>query len=191
MPQRTDGGGQLGFTLSNVGGDHDINELLAVCGIHPDAMAEPDLATLAARLKATARGNHELWRFRYDHVYRHSIRTKHEQAAVASCRDWARQQRYLFRGSAQYEANAGYDLRFVDRSRKELQVEVKGYVTPRLRQVHLQKSQAGRAREAANGVSPLWKLYALLQVDTSKPDEIVRTSAQVVKLLDSGGIQVR
>ncbi len=48
MPQRTDGGGQLGFTLSNVGGDHDINELLSVCGIHPDAMAEPDLATLAA-----------------------------------------------------------------------------------------------------------------------------------------------
>lgn len=191
MPQRPDGGGRPGFTLSAMVGDHAVNELLAVCGIHPDALAEPDLATLASRLKATAHGNHELWRFRYDHVFRHAIRTKHEQTAVASCRVWADGEDYLFRESAQTTPNAGYDLLFEDQGGKLLQVEVKGYVAPHLRQVHLQRSQACRAREAAKGMPPVWKLYALLQVDTSRPDEKVRSSAQVVALLDSGGIQVR
>jgi hypothetical protein len=56
----------VGFTLSALR-DEDVVDLLGVCGIHPDALAEPDLAGLAARLRATAIGNEELQRHRYDH----------------------------------------------------------------------------------------------------------------------------
>ncbi len=62
---------------------------------------------------------------------------------------------------------------------------------PSLSGVHLQKSQALRARSAAKGVPPVWWLYALLGVDTPKPDEQVRTSHQVVVILDSGGTAQR
>jgi len=84
-PQTPDGSRRLGFTLSAVL-DDDVNELLSVCGLHPDALAEPDLARLCARLRATARGNRLLWRMRWDHVYQHKVRTCHEQKAVAACK---------------------------------------------------------------------------------------------------------
>ena len=78
----------MGFTLSALRGE-DIVDLLGVCGIHPDALAEPDLAVLAARLRATANGNEELWRHRYDRVVIHAVRMKHERAAVRSCTEQA------------------------------------------------------------------------------------------------------
>ena len=191
MPQNVDGSGPMGFTLSAVVGDTDTNDLLAVCGIHPDALAEPDIARLAARLRATAKGNRPYWRQRWDHVYRHSIRTRHEQLAVASCRSWAKTNGYMYRASAEYTANAGFDLLFADAAGVELQVEVKGYSTSKLSGVHLQKSQAARAQEAAGGVPPAWKLYALLKVDSANPTERILTPEQVVARIAAGGLQVR
>lgn len=190
MPQRPDGTGPLGFTLSAVVGD-DIADLLAVLGVSPEAMAEPDLARLAARLRATATGNRELWRFRWDHVFRHAVRTAHERAAVARCEEWARDRGYLFRATAERVANAGYDLLFQDATGRELQVEVKGYTATRLNAVHLQPSQKQRAREAATGTPPDWRLYALLAVDTAQPVEHIHTASEVVALLDEGGLQVK
>lgn len=97
----------------------------------------------------------------------------------------------MFRCSAEYTANAGYDLLFVDRDGTELQVEVKGYRSRTLRTVHLQQSQAKRATAASHGFPPEWKLYALLKVDTATPEERIHSAPEVVALLDSGGIQVR
>jgi hypothetical protein len=78
----------VGFTLSALRGE-DVVDLLGVCGIHPDALAEPDLAVLAARLRATAIGDEELRRHRYDPVVVHAVRMKHERAAVRSCEEQA------------------------------------------------------------------------------------------------------
>lgn len=181
--------GGRGFTLSAIRGD-DIIDLLAVCGIHPDALAEPDIAILAARLRATAHGNEELWRYRYDHVLRQQIRASHEQAAITACRAAATDNQWLFFESVERIPNAGYDLRFNDADGSEVQVEVKGYSTRNLARVHLQPSQATRARTAAQGQPPAWYLFALLGVDSDSPERWWCSAEQVTELLTSGGIQV-
>lgn len=190
MPQRPDGTGAPGFTLSAIALD-DWAEMLAVCGIHPEAMSEPDLGRLEGRLRATAKGNHELWRFRWDHVFQHSLHTAHEQAAIQRCRDWAKKNSLLFRSDAQRSPNAGYDLLFVDASGKELQVEVKGYTADLLAQVNLQPSQAKRAQNANKGNPPDWKLFAVLKVHTKHPVELVKSASEVVQLINTGGIRVK
>lgn len=189
-PQLPDGTGPVGFTLSAVTGS-DVSELLAVCGIHPDALAEPDLAVVASRLRATAHGNEELWRYRYDHVFRNSVRVAHEQAAVAACHAWAKGQDWQVRRSAEREPDAGFDLRFADLTGRIVRIEVKGYATRDLAQVHLQPSQAREARAAAASGVCDWLLYAVLGVDSDTPDEHILSAAEVATLLDSGGIQVR
>lgn len=190
MPQHRDGTGRLGFTLSAITVDQ-WSELLAVCGIHPDAMSEPDLAVLAARLRATAVGNKAYWKLRWDHVFRHAVRRRHEQEAIRRCRQWAAGRGLVFSQCAQYRPNAGYDLLFVDWQQKHVEAEVKGYMTATLAEVHLQRSQAARASSAATGASPDWWLFAALKVHTKKPHEHVRRASDVVALIASGGIQVR
>ena len=190
MPQHRDGTGRLGFTLSAVTIDQ-WSDLLAVCGIHPDAMAEPDLAVLAARLKATALGNRAYWRLRWDHVFRHSLRSRHEQEAVRRSHLWAASRSLVFRQDAQFTPNAGFDLLFVDRQGIHVQIEVKGYMAGALKYVHLQPSQATRATSAANGTPPDWWLFAVLKVHTAAPAEHVKHASEVVHLLASGGINVR
>jgi hypothetical protein len=189
-PQLPDGTGPVGFTLSAVIGT-DVTELLAVCGIHPEALADPDLNRVLARLKATAAGNRALWRYRYDHVLRHAIRTRHERAAVAACKRAAVDRRWTFWESAERQPNAGYDLIFRDSARNAVYVEVKGYRSRALSDVHLQPSQAARARAAATRLNPNWFLYTLLGVDGASPDASWHTARQIAQLLDSGGIQVR
>lgn len=190
MPQLPDGTGPLGFTLSAVPAD-DCPEALAVCGISPEALAESDLGVLAARLKATARGNKEFWDYRWNHVVRHAIRTKHEQAAVERCKRWAARNGLIYRCSAEYVKNAGYDLLFIDGNRKEFQCEVKGYSSSSLAMVHLQTSQAKRAEEDARGVPPDWRLFAVLKVNTDNPSEHVLDGRQVTALIAEGGLQIR
>lgn len=189
-PQLPDGTGPVGFTLSAVIGP-DVTELLAVCGIHPEALADPDLNRVFARLKATAVGNRALWRYRYDHVLRHAIRTRHEVAAVEACKRAAAVRRWTFWESAERQPNAGYDLIFRDAARRTAYVEVKGYETRVLSDVHLQPSQARRARAAAARPRPDWFLYTLLGVNSQNPDESWHTARRITHLLDTGGIQVK
>lgn len=190
MPQNPDGTGKPGFTLSAVTPDQ-WSELLSVCGIHPDAMAEPDLAVLAARLRATAKGNRYFWKRRYDHVFRHSIRRQHEQSAVRRAQVWAARWGLVFHSDAQFIPNAGYDLLFVDSQGDRVQVEVKGYQASTLDKVQLQPSQAARAKSAAQGTPPDWWLFAVLKVHTKSPDEQPRHAPEVVELIDNGGIRVK
>lgn len=58
----------------------DVPELLSVCGIPPVALAEPDNARLAARLRATSTtGNPKFVGLRYDALVRHRIRRQPEE----------------------------------------------------------------------------------------------------------------
>lgn len=190
MPQMPDGSGQPGFTLSAIPED-DLAEALAVCGISPEAMAEPDIARLAARLQATAQGNKAFWKYRWDHVFQHSIRTKHELAAEERCRRWAAAQGLTTHESHKTEKNAGFDILFSDGNGRQLQCEVKGYSASNLARVHLQESQAKRAGEAAQLMPPDWRLFAVLRIGTANPSEYVLTGQEVVELIARGGIQVR
>lgn len=189
MPQRPDGSGQPGFTLSAIPLP-EAPEALAVCGISPEALGEPNLGRLAARLRATAQGNKAFWDYRWDHVLQHALRRKHEQEAIDRCRSWAHQHQLLFRKSAEYEKNAGYDLLFIDGHGKHLQVEVKGYSASNLASVHLQPSQQQRAREVTHGILPDWRLFAVLKVTTPNASEHVLTAQQAVDLIASGGLGV-
>lgn len=190
MPQNPDGTGQLGFTLSAVAGHDDVNDLLAVCGIHPEALSDPDPARVAARLRATAHGNRPLWRLRWDHVYQDSVRRRHEQAAIAACRAWAAARMYVERADAQLRPLAGYDLQFQDFQGNILEVEVKGYTPLRLNAVKLQPSQEARAKSSAAGATPPWKLFAVLGVQRQMSKTVVKDARQVVDLLASGGLKV-
>jgi hypothetical protein len=190
-PQLPDGSrSRPGFTLSVLRGD-DIVELLGVCGIHPDTLAEPDLAVLAARLRATATGNKTLWRFRYDHVVIHALRRKHERAAVAACKEHVAAMNWVYRESAEARGLAGFDLLFEDAKGNQVEVEVKGYTSPDLAKVRLQPSQEDRARTSVAGHTPPWFLYALLAVDSRVPDPRWLPARDAVNMIDSGGLQVR
>jgi hypothetical protein len=190
MPQNPDGTGPPGFTLAAVAGDRDINDLLAVSGIHPQALSDPDPARVAARLRATAHGNEPLWRMRWDHVYQDSVRRAHERAAVAECRAWAAGQQYVERTDAQLTPLAGYDLAFQDFQGNLLEVEVKGYTPLRLDAVKLQPSQEVRAKSSAAGATPPWKLYAVLGVQRKVSKTVIKDAGEVVALLAAGGLKV-
>lgn len=182
--------GPLGFGLSAVDWD-DAVELLSVCGIPPDALAEPDTARLAARLHASETGNRLFLRMRYDAVLRDRVRRVHERQAEGRAEAWASANGYVMRQEFQHVPLAGFDLLFVDASGHMLQVEVKGYSTRSLGSVALQPSQAQRAHDAAAGAPPEWRLYALLGAGSKNPDEHVLAPADVVKLIASGGLQVK
>ena len=169
----------------------DAVELLSVCGIPPEALAEPDTARLAARLRATETGNPYLLRLRYDSVLRDQLRRQHEREAERRAEAWAAANGYALRSGYQGVPLAGFDLLFVDFSGTPLQVEVKGYSSPRLRDVHLQVSQAWRATDAASGTPPDWRLFAVLDSDSPSPSEQILAATEVVDLLGSGGLQVK
>lgn len=182
--------GPIGFGLSYVEWD-DAAELLSVCGIPPEALAEPDTARLAARLRATDTGNRRFFRLRYDAAIRDRLRRQHEREAERSAEAWAARHGYLKHGDYQHVALAGFDLLFVDAAGVELQVEVKGYMARQLAAVHLQPSQARRATDAATGQPPDWRLYALLGAGSKSPDEHVVTPERAVELIATGGLQVK
>lgn len=182
--------GQLGWGLSYVEWD-DAPELLSVCGIPPEALAEPDTARLAARLRASDTGNRIFFKLRYDAVLRDRVRRIHEREAERRAEAWAAANGYIKCGDYQRVRLAGFDLLFIDAAGDELQVEVKGYMSRRLAAVHLQPSQALRAIDASAGHPPAWRLYALLGAGTKNPDEHVVRPDIVVQLLDGGGIQVK
>ena len=182
--------GPIGFGLSYVE-EADTIELLSVCGISPEALAEPDNARLATRLRATDTGNPLFHKLRYDAVLRHQVRRAHELEAERRAEKWAADHGYLKHDGYDHVPLSGFDLLFVDGAGVELQVEVKGYLARTLATVHLQPSQAKRATEAAAGTPPDWRLFALLGAGTKNSHEHVRTPQQVVELLANGGIQVK
>ncbi len=183
-------GGPIGFGLSAVDW-RDAVELLSVCGISPEALAEPNTALLAARLRASDTGNRLFLRLRYDAVLRDRVRRVHERQAEQRAEAWAALHGYVKRQSFQHVANAGFDLLFLDEQGRKLQIEVKGYAARRLRAVHLQQSQARRAHSAAAGTPPDWRLFALLGAGAKNDVEHVLDPPAVVRLISSGGIQVK
>ncbi len=182
--------GPLGFGLSYVEWE-DAVELLSVCGIPPIAVAEPDTARLAARLRTSDTGNRLFFRLRYDARIVDRVRRMHERDAERRAEAWARAKGYVKRAGYQHVANAGFDLLFVDAAGAELQVEVKGYMATKLAAVHLQPSQAWRAHDAAGGIPPPWRLFALLGAGSKRPTEHVVTPDQAVALIAANGLQVK
>lgn len=189
-PQRHDGTGGRGRTLSAVPAP-DALDLLAVSGIHPQALAEPDVATLIARLRSTETGDPALLAYRYDHVLQNDRRRVNEQRAIAACRAAIGARGWAEREDLQRRGSEGCDLLLDDGAGTEVRVEVKGYVSRRLADVHLQPSQADAARAAAARRSDDWWLYTLLDVESAGPVGRWHAAADVAALLASGGIQER
>jgi hypothetical protein len=187
LPKRC---GPIGRGLSTVDWD-DAVDLLSLCGIPPEALAEPNTARLAARLRASETGSRLFLRLRYDAVLRDRVRRVHERQAEHRAEAWATEHGYLKRQGYQHVANAGFDILFMDANGRVLQVEVKGYSTRRLASVHLQPSQDRRAQDAAAGNPPDWRLFALLGAGSNNPVEYVLDSSTVVGLVASGGLQVK
>lgn len=181
-------GGPVGMGLSFVEAG-DTVELLSVCGIDPVVLAEPNLATIASRLRASRTGSKKFADLRYDHVIRHEERRRHERRAEEHAVEWAERNGYVLEERCQHVPGAGFDMLFMDSASKQLQMEVKGYSTSRLRNIHLQDSQKARARAAASGLPPEWVLYALLQVSSDEPTEHIVTSQNAVQILDDGGFR--
>lgn len=182
--------GPLGFGLTYVEWD-DAVELLSVCGIPPEALSETDTALLAARLRATETGNPLFLRLRYDGLLIDRVRRVHERDAERRAEAWAAANGYVKRAGYQHVAHAGFDLLFVDGAGRELQVEVKGYMATKLNAVRLQPSQAWRAADASAGIPPDWRLYVVLAAGSQRPVERVVPPDEAIKLLASGGLQVK
>lgn len=188
--QLPDRHGRIAFGLSAVDWV-DAIDLLSVCGIPPAALSEPDTSRLAARLRASETGNPLFLRLWYDAVLQDRVRRVHERQAEKRAQAWAQRHGYVLRQGFQQVANAGFDLLFADGAGRLLQVEVKGYSSKNLASIHLQPSQAQRAKEAALGVPPDWRLFALLGAGSSKPKEQLLDPTTVMQLLASGGLQTR
>lgn len=182
--------GPLGFTLSAVDWD-DVGDLLAVCGIDPSILVEPELAVAAARLRAGKTGNEDFLRLRYDNVFRDELRRQHERQGIRHAREWADRNDYIERQDCQAQDGVGFDLLFADMAGKELQLEVKGYRSKNLAAVHLQRSQAARAKDAAAGIPPAWCLFALLGAGGKGPIERIAHAVEVVALLAAGKLKVK
>ena len=187
LPHRA---GPVGFGLSVVDWA-DAVELLSVCGIPPEALAEPDTARLAARLRTSDTGNKLFLKLRYDAVLRDRVRRVHEREAERRAEAWASTNGYVKRAEFQRVLLAGFDLLFADAAGKLLQVEVKGYASRNLASVHLQPSQAWRAHDAAAGTPPDWRLFALLGAGSKNPSEDVADPTRVMELLSKGRLQVK
>lgn len=188
--QLPDRAGPIGRGLSAIDWD-DAVELLSVCGVPPEALAEPDTALLAARLRASDTGNRLFLRLRYDAVLRDRVRRVHEREAERRAEAWAASHGYVDRQEFQHVANAGFDLLFTDEQGQQLQIEVKGYASRHLRSVHLQQSQARRAHDAAAGTPPDWRLFALLGAGSKNCAEQILEPREVVRRIKDGGIQVK
>ena len=190
LPQRPDGGGPVGFGLSAVLWD-DAVELLSVCGIPPEALAGAGHGPACRRLRASVTGNPLFLRLRYDAVLRDRVRRIHEREAERRAESWAAANGYVNRAEYQHVPLAGFDLLFADAAGTHLQVEVKGYASPNLARVHLQPSQAWRAQDAAQGMPPDWRLFALLGAGSKRPTEKIVEPARVMSLVAARGLQVK
>ncbi|HVT78446.1 MAG TPA: hypothetical protein VHD87_15520 [Acidimicrobiales bacterium] len=184
------GGGQPGRTLSYLELDAAV-ELLSVCGISPEVLAEPDNAVLAARLANTATGNKEFFDLRYDAVARNDERRAHEREAEQRAQQWAAARGFALLDEYQRVPLSGFDLLFQDGAGQRLELEIKGYSSQQLARVHLQPSQAQRAQRAAGGQPPDWRLFAVLGAGTPTPTDRVVDPHETIALLDSGGLQVK
>jgi hypothetical protein len=189
LPAKRDGSG-MNRNISALSGD-DALELLSVCGVSPEILAEPDLPTIAGRLANTDTGNRAYLELRYDHQVRQDARHANEMRAEEAAKQWATDKGYLFVARDAWIKLAGYDLLFADGNGAALQVEVKGYSTDKLSDVHLQRSQVTRAEEAARGISPDWRLYVLLKASTKRPVEHVYRPDEVLRLVSRGELSVR
>lgn len=213
MAQLLDGTGPPGFTLFPVTDDRDINELLASIGLPPDVLTEPDLSVVAARVRVTVTGDKDLHRLRWDHRYRHSVRSAHERAAVAAAQAWATAAGWVEAKTVERIPLAGCDWVYTDPAipaqrmntnrghaaasdalrlcwTNQVEIEVKGYTARALNQVHLQPSQQQRARDSVAKKSPPWWLFAVTGIRT--PDETAHTldALTTVKRLDAGQLSV-
>jgi hypothetical protein len=187
MPQLHGPSGQVGYTLSVVNWE-DVPEVCAVCNLHPMVFTDP-VPTVAARLAVTDTGNERMRKLRWDHVFRNDLRREQERRAIADARAWAAEHDLVFiegQSDMQMVGGAGFDLRLYDADDLEVQIEVKGYRTHNLADVHLQPSQVARARDAAAGNPPPWFLHALLKAHTKSPQRRTLTAAEAVALLDAG-----
>ncbi len=187
MPQLHGQRSQVGFTLSAVDWD-DVPEVCSVCNLHPKVFTDP-LPVVASRLAATVTGNRDLWRYRWDHVFRNDVRREHERRAVAAARKWAGVHDLVeVAGLSDFQAKggAGFDVRFFDAAGGAVEVEIKGYSTNDLAAVHLQPSQVARARVAASTNPRSWFLYVLLEADTHTPTPVVLDAAATVAMIDAG-----
>lgn len=214
MAQLLDGTGAPGFTLFPVTDDRDINELLAVTGLHPDVLTEPDLGVIAARSRASVTGDKDLYRLRWDHRYRQLARSAHEQAAVAAAKAWAATQGWVDARSAERIPLAGCDIVFTDPAipaqpmnagrgkatpgdplaqcwTNQVEIEVKGYAAQALEHVHLEASQQQRARTSLARHTPPWWLYAVTGIRTPHESPHTLDAAETVALLDAGGLSAR
>ena len=191
-PQCHEGSSQMGFTLSAVRNE-DAVELLTVCGIHPEVLAEPHLPTLAARLNSSETGNEDLLQLLYDHRLQNDLRRIRERDAVRRCMRWALKNGYMKPPLWDFQEcdGAGFDLLFIDDRYDEAQFEVKGYRPGTLSMINLQPSQEKRARSAARGTPPEWFLYAVLGAAGKAPRENLKPSSEVVKLINGGVLKVR
>ncbi len=183
--------GGLSLHLSAVDGD-DIVDLLSVCGICPEVLAEPDVAIIGARLGATQTGNKEYLDLMYDHVIANNERRRNEREATQAAKEWADAHEYSYLGSDEGVALAGYDLLFADKSGGLLEVEVKGYTSKALRDVHLQPSQYLRAERCAAGNPPKWRLFVLLGAGSAQPStELVLKPDEALDRVHRGQLQVK
>jgi hypothetical protein len=190
LPAKPDGSG-MNRELTPLTGD-DAVEVLSVCGVSPEVLAEPDLAVIAARLAATKRtGNREYLELRYDHQVQQAARRANELRAEEAAKAWAEANDYVFVSRDALTPPLGYDLLFRDGNGDELQVEVKGYSTDKLAEVHLQPSQIDRATSAAGGTPPDWRLYVMLRAATKRPDERAYFPREVLLLLARGELNAR
>lgn len=176
-----------GRTLSAVNWD-DIAEICSVCNLHPDIFTDP-IPTVAARLSITPTGNKDLWRFRWDHIFKNDLRLENARRGVRSARDWATSKGLVEvsgLSDCQDRRLVGYDFRFYDAHGTAVQVEIKGYSTRDLAKVHLQPSQVARARDAAAGNPPEWYLHVLLGARSKNPQAETYRSAEAIELVDRG-----
>lgn len=214
MRQLLDGTGAQGRTVIPITDDRDINELLYAIGLPPDVLSEPDLRILSARARATTTGNENLHRLRWDHRYRHQVRSAHERKAIAAAKKWAGWCGWVYAGSTERIPCAGSDLVFTDRAvparllnrgrgharaddplavcwTNQVEVEVKGYTATDLAYVHLQPSQQQRARDSIVGHVPPWWLYAVTGIRTRREQSTPLNAVETVALLDSGALSNR
>ncbi|MCB1030319.1 MAG: hypothetical protein KDA95_03225 [Acidimicrobiales bacterium] len=190
--QRPDRQGPVAHFLSYVELS-DAVDLLSVCGIPPEALAEPDTALLAARLRATSTGNRQFLRYQYDAILRNDLRREHEREAEELAAEWATTQGYyLLEGNVHRIPLSGFDLLAYRPSDKHvLEIEVKGYSASTLRSVRLQPSQARRAKDSAAGRGRAWTLFAVLNAGSQKREVKQLLAREVATLIDNGGIGVK
>lgn len=175
--------------LFAVQGDAAV-ELLSVCGVSPEVLAEPSLGRIAARLLATSTGIRDFLDLRYNFEIRQATSRANEERTSAAAMEWAEREGYLVVARDTLEPRLGYDFQFMDGGDKRLHIELRGYSADRLADVNLDRAQVDRAIQAARGMPPDWRLYTLLRAMSTKPIELVYHPQTLIELVATGGVGV-